>query len=71
MKMRSTLRRRALRITHLCVFMFLLAIVAEYHTLLGIWGVIGVPVFVGLIMAWQYLHAIAKIEQEEQEKTNK
>ena len=64
----STIRKRALRIIHLCVFAFVLAIVAQYHKLLGLWGSVGVPLFVGLIMILQYLHAMAKIDQDEMKK---
>jgi hypothetical protein len=51
------------------VFAFVLAIVIQYHDLLGMWGTIGTPVFVGLLMALQYLHAMTKIRQAEEKQT--
>jgi hypothetical protein len=64
-------QRRALRITHLAVFVFLVAIVLQYRQVLGVVGVIGVPIFVGLIMALQYIHKMTKIRQAEEKQQGK
>lgn len=45
-----------------------MAIVLQYRQVIGVVGVIGVPVFVSLIMTLQYIHRMTKIRQAEKKQ---